>query len=241
MYAVSERLEVIYTYGIATNPVLKRESDALLTHAVQEWERTGEPQRLFTGFWYRAGTWAAPRWVVVKAEANAHGTNRRFVVTNRPGARLYPEATYDEFVMRGESENRNKELKCGFEMDRLSDHRFMANLFRLYLHAAAMNLLVRLRREITDPPPPLEPDVSADALVGYARKCYQNRRRRHDPLGEGQPNTWRMLLIKVAASVIVTRRRIVVRISESWPNRQFFEQISRHVLRRPAIASLWAG
>lgn len=241
MYEVSERLEVIYTYGIASNPVLKRESDALLAHAVQEWERTGEPQRLFTGFWYRAGTWAEPRWVVVKAEANAHGTNRRFVVTNRPAARLYPEATYDEFVMRGESENRNKELKCGFAMDRLSDHRFMANLFRLYLHAAAMNLLVRLRREIADPPPPIEPNVSTDALVGHPRKCYQNRRRRDDPLGEGQPNTWRMLLIKVAASVVVTHRRIVVRISGSWPNRQFFEQISRHVLRRPAISWLWAG
>jgi hypothetical protein len=241
MYEVSERLGVIYTYGIATNPVLKRESEALLAQAVQEWERTGEPQRLFTGFWYRAATWAAPRWVVVKAEANAYGTNRRFVVTNRPGARLYPEATYDEFVMRGESENRNKELKCGMAMDRLSDHRFMANLFRLYLHAAAMNLLVRLRREITDPPPAFEPDVSAESLTGYARKRYQNKRRRHDPLGEGQPNTWRMLLIKVAASVVVTCRRIVVQISSSWPNRQFFEQISRHVLRRPAIPSLWAG
>ena len=38
-------------------------------------------------------------------------------------------------------------------MDRLSDHRFMANYFRLYLHAAAFNLLARLRREIADPPP----------------------------------------------------------------------------------------
>jgi hypothetical protein len=241
MYEVSERLELIYTYGIATNPVLKRESDALLAHAVHEWERTGEPQRLFTGFWYRAGTWTVPRWVVVKTEANAHGTNRRFVVTNRPGARLYAEATYDDFVMRGESENRNKELKCGFAMDRLSDHRFMANLFRLYLHAAAMNLLVRLRREIADPPSPPEPDVPADALVGTARKRYQNARRRHDPLGEGQPDTWRLLLVKVAASVVVTCRRIIVRISGSWPNRPFFEQVSRHVLRRPPIPSLWAG
>jgi hypothetical protein len=30
-------------------------------------------------------------------------------------------------------------------MDRLNDHRFVANSFRLYLHAA-MNLLVRLRQ-----------------------------------------------------------------------------------------------
>lgn len=38
-------------------------------------------------------------------------------------------------------------------MVRLSDHRFLANYFRLYLHAAALDLLVRLRREIADQPP----------------------------------------------------------------------------------------
>ena len=49
---------------------------------------------------------------------------------------MLPQATYDEYTERGESENRNKELKCGLEADRLSDHRYMANLFRLYLHTA---------------------------------------------------------------------------------------------------------
>jgi hypothetical protein len=55
-----------------------------------------------------------------------------------------PQAAYAD---RGESENRNKEIKCGLEADRLSDHRYLANLFRLYLHAAALNLLVRLRNQ----------------------------------------------------------------------------------------------
>ena len=36
----------------------------------------------------------------------------------------------------------------------LSDHRYMANLFRLYLHALAANLLARLRGVVADPPPP---------------------------------------------------------------------------------------
>jgi hypothetical protein len=241
MYEVSERLGVTYTYGLASNPVLVRESDELQAEAVRLWETTHEPQRLFTGFWYRAGTWTEPRWVVAKAEANAQGTNRRFVVTNRAGARFYPKATYDEYAMRGESENRNKELKCGMGMDRLSDHRFMANLFRLCMHAVALNLLVRLRREIADPPPAPEGDVPVAALAGEARKQYQNARRVRDPLGKGQPDTWRLLLIKVAASVIVSCRRIVIRLSGSWPNRHFFEQISQHVSTRPAVASLWTG
>src|SRR5215468_297568 len=74
-------------------------------------------------------------------------------------------------------ENRNKELKCGLGMDRLSDHRFVANYFRLYLHAAALNLLVRLRREIAEPPPAPEEDIPVEALTGTTRKQYQNARR----------------------------------------------------------------
>ena len=154
---------------------------------------------------------------------------------------MYPEATYDEYALRGESENRNKELKCDLGMDRLSDHRFMANDFRLYLHAAALNLVVRLRREIADPPP-REPEATpVEALAGEERKQYQNERRRRDPLGEGQPATWRTLVIKVAATVIVSCRRIVVRLSGSWPNQTYFEQIRQHVCRRPAVPYFWTG
>lgn len=190
MSEVSERLDVIYTYGLSTNAVLQRESDALLAEAVRLWDETHLSQRLFAGFWHQAGTWPLPRWVV-KAEVNVQGTNRRFVTTNRPGAPAYPEATYDEYVIRGESENRSKEFKCGVAMDRLSDHRFMANYFRLCLHAAALNLLARLCREIADPPPSPAGDVPVAALPEPARKRYWNARRRHDPLGKGQPATWR--------------------------------------------------
>src|SRR5262249_6140330 len=170
MYDVCERLRVSYTFGLSANAVLQRETEDLLAEAVvaygrarqaarqQEPARPAVPSRLFTGFWYQAGTWPQARWVVGKAEANDRGTNRRFVVTNRPGAVLLPEATYDEYAARGESENRNKEFKCDLAMDRLSDHRFVANYFRLYLHAAAMNLLVRLRRFVPPPVPlPLAP------------------------------------------------------------------------------------
>ena len=77
--------------------------------------------------------------------------------------------------MRGESENRNKEFKCGLAMDRLSDHRFLANYFRLYLHAAALNLLVRLRQEIADPPPAPEGDVPVAALAGTGAEALSER------------------------------------------------------------------
>jgi hypothetical protein len=234
MYAVCERLSLDYTFGIAANNVLKKRSETLLQQAVANFEASGQPQRLFDAFWYQAGSWAMPRWLIVKAEANAQGTNRRFIVTNRPGARILPEATYDDYAARGEAENRNKELKCDLKIDRTSDHRFMANFFRLYLHAAAHNLLVRLRRAFASPPPlqppPLSPvdnqPVPIEALQGVARRRYFNRRRQADPLGEGQPSTWRSLLIKVAAEVSVSRRRILVRLSAAWPYLDWYRRLA---------------
>ena len=128
MYDVCERLRLLYTFGLSSNAVLQRHSDELLARAVAGWEqeqqaarcegRPAVPQRLLVGFWYQAGSWPQPRWVIAKAEANAQGTNRRFVVTNRPGAQLVFAAAYDAYAERGESENRNKEFKCDLAMDR---------------------------------------------------------------------------------------------------------------------------
>jgi len=61
------------------------------------------------------------------------------------------------------------------------------------------------------------------------------------PLGEGHPATWRLLLIKVAASVVVSCRRIVVRLSGSCPHQPFFERVARHVCRPPAVPHFWTG
>ena len=219
MYEAAEQLEIDYTFGIGMNATLKKWTDSLLAEAVAKWEATSQPQRLFTAFWYRAESWPAQRWVVVKCEANAQGTNRRAVVTNRPGAFVLPDAAYDAYADRGESENRNKELKAGLQADRLSDHRYFANLFRLYLHTAAYNLLVHMRHVVVDPPPaPSSQEVPNEALAGHERRRWHNRRREHDPLGEGQPCTWRTRLIKVAARVRQTTRRVLAPngFSSNW-------------------------
>jgi Transposase DDE domain group 1 len=237
MYEMCEQLRVQYTFGLKMNPVLQRESEALLAQALTEYERTGIKQRLFHAFDYQAGSWPHARRTIIKCEAHAAGTNRRAVVTNRPGAEVLPAATYDEYAERGESENRNKELKCGLAGDRLSDHRYLANLFRLFLHTAAHNLLVRLRRLVADPPDPEPPcDLPTEALEGRRRKRYQNRRRERDPLGEGHPCTWRTRLIKVAAEVNVRWRCVRVRLSASWPFLDFFQRVSEAVTALPPLS-----
>jgi hypothetical protein len=264
VYEVCERFRVSYTFSLSTNAVLQRETEGLLADAVSAYERERQaarqqdptrpavPSRLFTGFWYRAGTWPCARYVVGRADANDRGTNRRFVVTNRPGAVVLPGPIYDAYAARGESQNRNKEFKCDLVMDRLSDHRFVANYFRRYLHAAAMNLLVRLRRFIVEPlpalalqaqasptiqtsevvPPAGETVVPAEALTGAARQRHFRLRRQPDPLGEGHPCTWRTLLIKVAADIIVRTRRIMVLLSSSWPHLTWYRRVCER-LRAP--------
>jgi hypothetical protein len=142
--------------------------------------------------------------------------------------------------------NRNKEFKCDLAMDRLSDHRFLANYIRLYPHAAAMNLLVRLRRFIAEPLPDPVPHVElapatgqpGDAALPTAPTCVpseaqkRTERQRHfrlrqqrDPLGEGDPCTWRTLLIKVAAEVLIRTRRIVIHVSSTWPHLDWYRRV----------------
>lgn len=73
------------------------------------------------------------------------GTNRRFVVTTRTDR---AQDLYEFYAGRGEGENWIKDLKLHTKADRLSCHRFIANQFRLLLHAAAYWLLDALRRKL---------------------------------------------------------------------------------------------
>ena len=236
MYDVCQELRLTYTFGIGMNSRLRATSDDLLKQALEEYERTGQPQRSFLLIDYQAESWPAAQPVVIKVKAQAQGTNRRAVVTNRPGCRILPPAVYDEYAMRGESENRNKELKTELHAGRLSDHRFLANFFRLYLHAAALNLLVRLRHTVVQSPPTcaelnLPAELPTEAYDEPARKKFFNKRREHDPLGGGFACTWRTRLIKVAAEVITRARRVIVRLSGNWPHLNHFLQVSQAVSR----------
>ena len=62
--------------------------------------------------------------------------------------RADPEALYRFYARRGESENWIKDFKLHIKADRLSCHRFIANQFRLLLHAAAYWLMDALRRQL---------------------------------------------------------------------------------------------
>ena len=98
----------------------------------------------------------------------------------------------------------------------------------------ALNLLVRLRHAVVLSPPTtaelgLPAELPTAAIDVPHRKRFFNRRRRRDPLGEGFACTWRTRLIKVAAEVITRARRVIVRLSASWPHLDSFFAVSRVV------------
>jgi Transposase DDE domain group 1 len=203
LYELCENRGHTYTCGLATNSKLKGWAHALMERAKSAYAATGQKQRLFAFLKYRAGTWSRPRTVVAKAECSGQGTNLRFIVTNLPVKNAADaERVYDGYVQRGESEQRMDELKNGLSAGRLSCHRFAANFLRLLLHTLAFNLLNALRDDARVP----------------------------EELRAARPETLRTRLIKVAARVIQTTRRIVVELSGCWPFWPLLERVGRRAL-----------
>lgn len=202
MYRACEDNGLSYTFGFSTNERLKKLAQPLLDEAVQRYEQTHQKQRLFMTFAYRAGTWDRDRTLVAKAECHAAGTNLRFVVTSEPTSDEQAEQRYDDYVQRGESEQRMDELKNGLHAGRLSCHRFVPNFWRLILHTAAYNLLNALRDHDDVP----------------------------QALRVAQPQTWRTRVIKVAAVVVQTTRRVVLRLAAQWPHWDDYLAVARRAL-----------
>jgi hypothetical protein len=174
IYDWCEQHGIPYTIGLITNPRLSALAAPLVTEAQCQRTVTGiEKVRLVGETTYQAESWEQPRRVVIKAEALPKGPNTRFVVTTRADP---PETLYDWYVDRGAGENWIKDLKVACFADRLSDHRFWANQFRLLLHAAAYWVLDTLRRWLlTRAVPPLQLDTLRLQLLKIGGRVWQLR------------------------------------------------------------------
>lgn len=203
LYELCEKDGHTYTFGMATNPKLKGWAHALEKRAQKAYAATGQKQRLFAVYTYRACRWNRSRTVVAKAECSREGANLRFIVTNLPVKNAQQaQKTYDDYVQRGESEHRMDELKNGLSAGRLSCHRFRANFLRLLIHTLAFNMLNALRDDGRVP----------------------------EELRVARPETLRTKLIKVAARVVQTTRRIIIELSECWPFWPLLERVGCRAL-----------
>lgn len=240
VYEMLEAFErVTYTIGMSINARTKALSETLLQETIAAQAHIGEDQLRYMSIAdYECRNWGSvSRSLVIKCEATAHSMSRRVLISNREEVVANPELVYREYAQRGESENRNKELKCGLSGDRLSDHRYMANAFRMMMHCLSHNLLVSLRQVVAVEAP--TPNVSQQKPAAEnqtfretkAERKVHNDRRKRDPLGEGHPCTWRTHVIKVAARILVSTRRVVLQLSASWPHLEYFRKVAEAIER----------
>jgi len=203
IYTFCEREQVLYTIGLIPNARLEQVAVPLLTQAQAQRGAGGEPVRLVAETAYQAGSWHRTRRVVYKAEALDQGPNTRFVVTTRTDE---PAALYDFYVDRGEAELWIKDYKRACLADRLSDHRFWANQFRLFLHAAAYWLLDTLRRWLV--------------LQGLAAL---------------QLDTLRLRLLKVGGRVREWATKVRLSLASSHPSQPLWDLLAPLTLHRGAL------
>jgi Transposase DDE domain group 1 len=198
---------VEYVVAMASNARLVKRVRRLMGRARMRSKASGETAALFGETRYAARKWRRKRRIVMKAEVVRHpGRDPK----NNPRFVITnladpPEAVYQVYRERGDMENRLKELHHGLEMDRTSCHRFTANQFRVLLTAAAYILFQTLQAHA-------EGTACADAQV----------------------STLRERLLKLAAWVERSVRRIVLHLPTTYPWLSTWRRIAVAVGAAPA-------
>lgn len=198
--------QVYYCLNLGKNSVLIQKLGSALAEARARHCLSGAASvRVFSEFEYRTHyTWSRSRRVIGKAEVSREGENPRFVVTNLPAEgfrgdsdpnRFQPQPLYEElYCARGEMENLLKQQVLDLRADRMSTHHLASNQFRLWEAMFAYLLLERLRTQ---------------GLSGT-------------DLERATAGSIRLKLLKVAAQVRVSVRRVYVQLSSAYPLQQLF-------------------
>lgn len=210
---------VYYCVGLAKNSVLIEKTQSALAQARARHCLTGAATRVFTEFEYETvRSWSRARRVLAKAEVSAQGDNPRFLVTNLPARGFKDDADptrftaprlYEElYCARGEMENVLKQQTLDLAADRMSTHHLASNQLRLWLATFAYLLMERVR------------------TLGL----------RGTELAHATAGSVRLRLLKVAAQVRVSVRRVYVQLSSAWPLQETFRLCQRRLMALP----LWS-
>jgi len=175
--------------------------------------------RRFVELRYRTReSWSCERRLVGKAEITNGKKNPRYIVTNIRGDEAWAQGKtqyadgrglYEEFYCaRGDMENRIKEQQLDLFADRTSTRYMASNQLRLWLSTFAYVLLSRLRTL---------------ALKGTR-------------LARSTAGSIRIQLLKIAAQVTVSVRRIHVRLASACPAAEVFVTAQARLRRLPAAS-----
>jgi len=194
LMAWCEQNRVDYLFGLARNVRLVEQIEGELAEAAEESVVTGAPARRFKDFlWTTLDSWSCRRRVVGKAEHTQGEANPRFVVTSLGQDRADARTLYEDlYCARGEMENRIKECQLDLFADRTSAATMRANQLRLWFASMAYVLLEGLRRI------GLQATKLANATCGSIR----------------------LKLLKVAALVRISVRRVRIAMTSSHPRQR---------------------
>ena len=181
---------VEYVVAMASNAVLQRKAEEAMQYARVLAGVTDQTEHVYGDASYAAGSWKRERRMIIKAEV-VHTEGKAPKENPRfiiTNMKQSPQWLYEKvYCQRAEIENRIKELHA-LEIDRTSCSRFWANQFRVLLTAAAYVLMQELR-------------LSAA----------------HTNCARAQVWTLRERFLKLGARVVVSVRRMVVHLPQSFP------------------------
>jgi hypothetical protein len=153
----------------------------------------------FISFTYQAKSWHRPQQAYTKIESTGKGLNVRHFISNIKEQEAR-EIYFDFYVKRGEaSENKIKEVKNMCFSDRLSNHGFLANFFRLFLSSLANEMFLLLKKSIKK------------TTFTEAKKW--------------RISTIRTQLLKIGATIKITKKRIYYQLSKAFVNQELFREI----------------
>lgn len=186
-----QQFRVSYIIGMPKNKRLLKIVGKDLHTVQQDCLKSGEAHRLYSEFMYQTKkSWERPRRVIAKAEHLPGRSNPRFIVTNLGERITSPQQAYEVlYCARGNMENRIKEQKLFLFADRLSSHTIRANQLRLFFSTFAYIFMMLIRRT-----------------------CYDDT-----AFSVAQSSSIRVKLLKVAARITATTRRIVIHIPTAFP------------------------
>ena len=197
-------LGIDHTLGLAGNNRLHHLStatqmDACIKYSQIKYQPDHPVCREFGVIDYKADPWDKSRKVIVKAEITESASgdvklNPRFVVTNRNFES--PEDGYAHYCGRGDIENRIKEFNLDLSGGRTSCHRFLANQFRVLMHAGAC------------------------VLMGVIQEAAQLTN-----LVKAQVGTIRLRLLKIGARIVKSVRRVWIHMSSSCPGQEVWGRV----------------
>ena len=199
-YQLADQEGLKFALGLPSNEVLKRivaRAEKAVSHLFVS---NQVKHQHFMSYTYQAASWHRAHQCYAKVESTGKGLNTRHIVSNmdcKDARSLY----FGFYVQRAEaSENRIKEVKNMCFSDRLSNHGFWGNFFRLFISSLAYEMFLLLKKAI--------------------------RKTKFEAAKKWQINTIRASLLKVGATIKITKRRVYYRLSKAFVYQNLFRELA---------------